>query len=406
MPQRSISSSRSRVGRGELRFGRRARGDDGAEDAAAFGGDLGVARAGQAPAQLLAPIAGKHDVRMRIHEAGDDGAAVGVDDDGIGRQLDLALQQALEADEDDAALEGGNGRARDRTRVGLGRAAARRRTGTRQDFEGVADEEVGEHGVYCRATDARLKPSRYEGIVRRAPPHSCSAKASERVALSARLSAERRANSLGGDAGNRDPLSPAALAAHDLDGALGDVQGVSEVGDQGVVGGAFDGRRGHANHQRVVAGAGAFGFSGAGNDADVDFDARAGLTNQGRPSTLRGLRVAPSTVEGDSSGQALSAARRVKLGVVEQLLDGEPRPVQQDLVLPLARFLLADELEGVLERRDRRLNRRLGVPALELEAVDFALDVLEPRLRLFQQQIRAPFGLPDDPSGFALRRWP
>ena len=120
MPQRSISSSRRACRRGELRFGRRARGDDGAEDAAAFGGDLGVARAGQAPAELLATIAGKHDVRVRIDEAGNDGAAVGVDHDGIGRQLDLALQQALEADEDDAALEGGDGRARDRPRVGLG----------------------------------------------------------------------------------------------------------------------------------------------------------------------------------------------------------------------------------------------------------------------------------------------
>ena len=61
---------------GERRFGRRARGDDGAEDAAAFGGDLGVGRAGQPPAQLLAPVAGEHDVRVRIDEAGHDGAAV------------------------------------------------------------------------------------------------------------------------------------------------------------------------------------------------------------------------------------------------------------------------------------------------------------------------------------------
>ena len=65
--------------------------------------------------------------------------------------------------------------------------------------------------------------------------------------------------------------------------AFGDVQGVGEEGDQGVVGGAFDRRGGDADHQRVVAGAGAFGFSGAGNDADVDLDARSGLTNQGTP---------------------------------------------------------------------------------------------------------------------------
>jgi hypothetical protein len=88
---------------------------------------------------------------------------------------------------------------------------------------------------------------------------------------------------LGADAGNREPLSPAALAAHDLNGPLGEVQRVREIRDQGVVRGAFDGRSGHADHQRVVAGTGAFGFSGAGNDADVDFDARAGVTNQGWP---------------------------------------------------------------------------------------------------------------------------
>jgi hypothetical protein len=61
------------------------------------------------------------------------------------------------------------------------------------------------------------------------------------------------------------------------------VQRVREILDKGVVGGAFDRRSGHADHQRVVAAAGAFGFSGAGNDADVDVDARGGLTNQGSP---------------------------------------------------------------------------------------------------------------------------
>src|SRR6185295_1457099 len=110
------------------------------------------------------------------------------------------------------------------------------------------------------------------------------------------------------------------------------------------------------------------------------------------------LRAGPST----GSGQGLSAARRVKLGVVEELLDGEPRPVQQDLVLALAHLLLADELERVPQRRDRRFDRRLGVSSLELEAVDLALDVFEARLRLLQQQIGSPFGLADDPPGFQL----
>ena len=56
--------------------GRRARRDDGAEDAAAFGGDLGVGRAGQPAAQFVAAVAGEDDVRVRIDEAGHDGAAV------------------------------------------------------------------------------------------------------------------------------------------------------------------------------------------------------------------------------------------------------------------------------------------------------------------------------------------
>ena len=95
MPQRSISSRRRpRVG-GELFIGGCARGDDRAEDAAALGGDLRVGRAGQPAAQLLAPIAGEDDVRVGIDEAGHDGAAVRVDDGGVGRQLDFARAAAL-----------------------------------------------------------------------------------------------------------------------------------------------------------------------------------------------------------------------------------------------------------------------------------------------------------------------
>jgi hypothetical protein len=95
--------------------------------------------------------------------------------------------------------------------------------------------------------------------------------------------AERQANLFGGDAGNRDAFLTAAIAAHDLNGSFGDVQSVREVCDQRVVGGAFDGRGGDANHQRVISGAGALRLSGARDDADVDFNARAGLTNQGWP---------------------------------------------------------------------------------------------------------------------------
>ena len=123
------------------------------------------------------------------------------------------------------------------------------------------------------------------------------------LALGKRIAAEslasgKRPDLLRGDAGNRDALSPAAIAGHDLNGPFGNVQGVREIGDQGVVGGAFDRRGGHADDQRVVPGPGAFGFSGAGNDADVDFDARAGLTNQGRPFDPSGASGRPEQGRG------------------------------------------------------------------------------------------------------------
>ena len=67
-------------GRGQVVLGGLARGAHGGEDAAALGGDLGVGGAGEAAAELLAPIAAEHDVRVRIDEARHDRAARGVDD--------------------------------------------------------------------------------------------------------------------------------------------------------------------------------------------------------------------------------------------------------------------------------------------------------------------------------------
>ena len=61
------------------------------------------------------------------------------------------------------------------------------------------------------------------------------------------------------------------------------MQGGGEEGDDGVVGCAFNWRRGDANQERAVAGPGAGDLAGARNDADVDFDARAGLSDQEAP---------------------------------------------------------------------------------------------------------------------------
>ena len=73
-----------------------------------LGGDLGVGRAGQPTAQLVAAIAGEHEMRVRIDEAGDDGAAFAVDDLGVGGERDRLRCVSRGADEDDAALEAGD----------------------------------------------------------------------------------------------------------------------------------------------------------------------------------------------------------------------------------------------------------------------------------------------------------
>jgi hypothetical protein len=67
------------------------------------------------------------------------------------------------------------------------------------------------------------------------------------------------------------------IAAEDPHRAPRDAQRFGEERDQRLVGGAFNGRGGHADEQRGISNAGAFRFSRARNDADVDLDARGGL---------------------------------------------------------------------------------------------------------------------------------
>jgi len=83
---------------------------------------------------------------------------------------------------------------------------------------------------------------------------------------------------------------------------------------------------------------------------------------------------------------------------------GMPRTMQQDAVIALPQFLLADELERVAQGRDARLDRGLHVLAFQLQAVDFALNVLEARLRFLEQQIGARLGLARDALRFGFRR--
>jgi hypothetical protein len=143
------------VGR-QYRLARVARGQHRAEDSAAFGGNLLIAGAGHPPPELRAPVAGEHDVRMRIDEAWHHGAAAGIDDRGVRRQRDFVGEQAFEADEDDPSVAGRDGGAGDRSSVALGSAAPGGRTGAGEKFRNVVDEEVsGNHVVMrgCRMCD-------------------------------------------------------------------------------------------------------------------------------------------------------------------------------------------------------------------------------------------------------------
>ena len=62
-----------------------------------------IARAGEAAAQLVAPIAGEHQMRVGIDEAGHDGATRRVDDLRVRRERDRAADFVGGADEDDRA---------------------------------------------------------------------------------------------------------------------------------------------------------------------------------------------------------------------------------------------------------------------------------------------------------------
>ena len=88
---------------------------------------------------------------------------------------------------------------------------------------------------------------------------------------------------LGCHAGERDAFSSSTLSAHDAYGAAREAEKGGEIVDERLVGGAFDRRRRQAHYEGIVAHAAQFGFSCAGNHADVDLDARVRFTNQGWP---------------------------------------------------------------------------------------------------------------------------
>ena len=64
--------------------------------------------------------------------------------------------------------------------------------------------------------------------------------------------------------------------------------------------------------------------------------------------------------------------------------------MEQDLLVAIPDFLLADVVERIAQRLDGGFNRRFDVAPLELEAVDLALDILETALCLVEEQLRSP----------------
>jgi hypothetical protein len=67
---------------------------------------------------------------------------------------------------------------------------------------------------------------------------------------------------------------PAPSAGGDLHGAARDVQPRRDDLEQPIVGRPVERRRAHPDQKSVLASSGDFGLSSAGNDADVQLDAR------------------------------------------------------------------------------------------------------------------------------------
>jgi hypothetical protein len=76
--------------------------------------------------------------------------------------------------------------------------------------------------------------------------------------------------------------------------------------------------------------------------------------------------------------------------------------VQQHFLL-IVLVLIADELERVIQRLDRGLERAFHRAASKAQLVDAALDLFETRLRFLDDEIRAPFRFTDGDPRLVLR---
>ena len=169
-------------------------------------------------------------MRVRIHEAGHDRAAGGVDHLGLRRERDRALGIVRGTDKDDAAFESRDRGVRQRRNLALRRAAPRTGSRARRDEISVVDQEIGEHL-------SRLDQFR-EGL-------------------------------LAIDAGDPDPLRARAFAGDDRDVAFGNAKGFGDERDELVVCGAVDRRRREPDKESAVAQPGESAAARASNDSKL-----------------------------------------------------------------------------------------------------------------------------------------
>ena len=215
-----------------------------------------------------------------------------------------------------------------------------------------------------------------------------------------------------GDAGVTLPGKPAAELRPPVAGEDGVRVGVDEAGEDGPLTGVDDAR---------VAGNrdGAFEIGcGSGKD-DALARRREGAVGDDLEPTL----VGSAPRRGSGTGDELTAMAENQHGAGRlapfvsrpRRFAGPlrrcgrrravclPRTVEQDLVV--GAVLLADELERAVERLNRTLERSLDVASAQAQLVDVAFDLLEPTLRLLQQEIRTSLRLADDELRFGLGRF-
>jgi hypothetical protein len=128
-------------GRDQIFFGRGPRRPDGRHDPAAFGRDLGVGRAAQAPPQLVPAVAGEHRVGMGVDEAGDHREPAPVDDGRVRQGRQGRRQLAVRSGEDDPLVVGRDRAVGDDRHFALRGAGAWHRARAGEQLTDVADDE-------------------------------------------------------------------------------------------------------------------------------------------------------------------------------------------------------------------------------------------------------------------------